>query len=138
MTCPFRIKEPFCGLSHFVGAVLSVAALAALLIQAQGRPWQTVSFAWYGVSLILLYTSSALYHSVADEPPLIDRLKRCDHISIYLLIAGTYAPVCLVSLRGPWGWWMISAECVMAAIGIVATLRLRNAPHALRVVLYLC
>ncbi len=133
----FHIKDPFCGLSHFAGAVLSVGALAALLIQARGRPWQTISFAAYGLSLVVLYTASALYHSLPDEPPLIDRLKRCDHIGIYLLIAGTYAPVCLVTLHGPWGWSMLAVEFILATIGITATLRFGRAPNWLRVILYL-
>ena len=132
------IKEPFCGLSHFGGALLSIAALVALLFQAQGRPWHVTSFMIYGTSLIMLYTASSLYHSLPDKPPIIDRLKKCDHIGIYLLIAGTYTPVCLIVLRGALGWGMLAAEYAMAAVGITVILAFKRAPNWIRVVLYLC
>ena len=130
------IKEPFCGLSHGIGAVLSVIALIVLLDLARGRPWHTVAFAIYGVSLILLYTASALYHWLPVGPPHVYRLMRFDHTAIFLLIAGTFAPVCLLALRGPWGWGLLVAEYTLAAIGI-ASLFWPRVPHAWRVVLYL-
>ena len=89
----FWIREPFCGLSHGIGAVLSVVALIVLLILAHGKVWQTVSFAVFGVSLIVLYTASTLYHSLWVKPKQILELMRFDHVAIFLLIAGTYAPV---------------------------------------------
>ena len=64
----FFLREPFCGLSHGLGALLSVAALVVLLVLAHGRPWHTVAFAIYGVSLIALYTASTLYHSLWVRP----------------------------------------------------------------------
>jgi len=117
----FLPREPFCGLSHWAGAALSVAGLVVLLILAHGRPWRTVSFAIYGGCLILLYTSSALYHSLHVSEPQEKRLMRLDHTAIYLLIAGTYAPVCLVALRGAWGWSLLGLECALAAVGAATT-----------------
>ena len=105
-----RIKDPFCGVSHGIGAVLSVAALVTLLIVAAGRTRETIAFAIYGSTLIILYSASCLYHSLMVADHHVERLKRLDHIGIFLLIAGTYTPVCLVSLRGPTGWWMLIAE----------------------------
>lgn len=134
---PFRIKDPFCGISHGVGAVLSVIALVSLLILAGGRLWQTISFAVYGTSLIILYSASCLYHSLLVEERHVERLKRFDHVGIFLLIAGTYTPVCLVTLRGAWGWSMLTAEWVMAALGIAGIMLLKKMPAWLRVVLYL-
>ena len=130
------IKEPFCGLSHGLGAALSVVGLVVLLVLARGRPWHTVAFAIYGVSLILLYTASALYHWLPVGPPQVTRLMRLDHTAIFLLIAGTFAPVCLISLRGGWGWGLLAAEYGLAAVGI-ASLLWKRVPHAARVVLYL-
>ena len=130
------IREPFCGLSHFVGVGLSIAALVTLLVLAQGRPWHVVSFAIYGASLILLYTASALYHSLPVRGKALDRLQRFDHSAIFLLIAGTYAPICLVSLRGVWGWTLLAIEYTLAAVGIAAVLLLERTPSWLRVVLY--
>jgi hemolysin III len=133
-----RIKEPFCGISHALGAGLSVAGLVVLLVVSAGKPWKVTSFAIYGATLILLYTASALYHSISCAPHVVERLKRLDHVGIYLLIAGTYTPVCLVVLGGAWGWGILGAEYAMAAIGIVATLCLPRVPSWLRVSLYLC
>jgi hemolysin III len=133
----FRIKDPFCGVSHGIGAVLSVVALITLLVVAAGRMWQTISFAVYGATLIILYSASCLYHSLMVEDHHAERLKRLDHVGIFLLIAGTYTPVCLVSLHGPWGWSMLTAEWVMAGLGIAGIVLLKKMPAVLRVILYL-
>lgn len=134
----FWIKEPFSSLSHFVGIGLSVAALIVLLVLAGNRPWHLVSFAIYGASLIVLYTASTLYHTLRVAPRHVDRLMRFDHIAIFLLIAGTYAPVCLISLRqSPWGWSLFGIEYGLAALGITASIFWKRAPDALRVALYI-
>ncbi len=104
---------------------------------ARGHPLKTVSFAIYGVSLVLLYTASALYHSLCVGPRAEKVLMRLDHGAIYLLIAGTYTPICLLVLRGGWGWSLFGMEWGLAAIGIGATLFWRTAPDWVRVVLYL-
>lgn len=113
-----------------------MVALLVLLDLARGRPWHTVAFSIYGVSLILLYTASALYHWLPVGPPLVYRLMRFDHTAIFLLIAGTFAPVCLIALRGPWGWGLLIVEYTLATIGI-ASLLWPRVPHAARFVLYL-
>ena len=132
------IKEPFCGLSHFAGVLLSVAALVLLLILARGRPWHVTSFAIYGASLILLYTASTLYHSLPVGPRYAERLMKLDHMAIYILIAGSYTPVCLIALRGPWGWSLLIAEWCMAALGIAALIFFKEPKPWIRVVLYVC
>jgi hemolysin III len=113
------IKEPFCGLSHLLGAALSVAGLIVLLVVTSGRPWLVTGVAIYGASLVLLYVASALCHSVHCSVENGRRLDRLDHAAIFLLIAGTYTPLCLVTLRGPWGWTILAVEWTLAAIGIV-------------------
>jgi hemolysin III len=130
------IREPFCGVSHLVGIVLSVAGLVALLILARGRPWRILSFGIYGASLVLLYTASTLYHSLPAAPSRIIRLRQFDLVAIFLLIAGTYAPICLVPLRGPWGWGLLAAEYSIAFVGIAAVLRYQGLADGFRVLLY--
>ncbi|MDB5329213.1 MAG: channel protein hemolysin family [Phycisphaerales bacterium] len=116
------VKDPFPGLSHFFGALLAVVGLVVLLIVAAGRPWQVVSFSIYGTTMILLYLASGLAHSVYCSPRVEKWLDRFDYIGIYLLIAGTYTPICLITLRGPWGWSIFGVEWGLALIGIILVL----------------
>ena len=105
-------------ITHGVGAALSIAGLVILLVSASGA-LRLVSLSIYGAALILLYLSSTLYHSFSNE-----RTKRffrfLDHSSIYLLIAGSYTPVLLLSLRGAWGWTLFGIIWAMAVGGIIA------------------
>lgn len=132
------LREPFCGWSHLFGAALSVAALVVLLILARGRPWHIVSFAIYGAALIILYSASALYHSLWIGPKAVDRFRRFDHCAIFLLIAGTYTPLCLVAIRGVWGWSLMGIEYGLMTIGIVLSLTPKRLPSWLRVAIYIC
>ncbi len=106
--------------THGIAAVLSVAALAILVVFAslRGNAWHIVSCAIFGVTLILLYLASTLYHALP-----VGRAKEVcrilDHASIYLLIAGTYTPFTLVTLRGPWGWSIFGVVWGLAVAGIV-------------------
>ena len=132
------IKEPFCGLSHFIGIGLSIGALVVLLILARGRPWHVVSFAIYGGSLVILYTASTLYHSLPVTERHVYWLMRFDHCAIFLLIAGSYTPVYLISLRGAWGWSLLGIEYGMAALGVASSIFWKNSPEWLRVTLCIC
>jgi hemolysin III len=131
------IKEPFCGLSHLLGAALSVAGLVALLVVTTGRPWHVTGVAIYGASLILLYVASTLCHSVHCSEANAKRLDRFDHAAIFLLIAGTYTPLCLVTLRGAWGWTILAVEWALAAIGIGLVVRGKVRAQWPRVAVYL-
>ena len=108
-------------ISHLVGAALALVGLGALLtvgIQS-ADPWVISSFAIFGISMVLLYTMSTLYHSFS--PPGLKRLfKLLDHVSIYLLIAGTYTPYMLVSLRNGNGWAIMTVVWVLAVAGILS------------------
>jgi hemolysin III len=132
-----HLKEPFCGISHFVGAILSVILLVALLFAAHGRPRYLAAFGIYGASLIALYLASALYHSLHADPGTTKRLQTLDYATIFLLIAGTYTPVCLITLRGAGGESILAAEYFLAVIGIGIMLFWKAAPHVIRVLLYL-
>jgi hemolysin III len=133
-----RVKDPFPGLSHLFGVVLSAAGLVVLLVAADGRPLHVIGFAVYGATLILLYLASTLAHCVHCSPRAEDRLERFDYAAIFLLIAGTYTPVCLVTLRGVWGWAILAAEWAMAALGIVSVVAFRTLKSWPRVLIYLC
>ncbi|OGQ93886.1 MAG: hemolysin D [Deltaproteobacteria bacterium RIFOXYA12_FULL_61_11] len=108
---------------HGIGTALGVAALSILVTLAgvYGDAWRVVSFSIYGTTLILLFLASTLYHSIQHtETKRFFRIL--DHSAIFLLIAGTYTPFTLVSMRGPWGWSMFGVIWGLALIGIVATL----------------
>lgn len=108
-------------ISHLVGAVFALVGLGALLTVAvqTGDPWVISSFSVFGVTLVLLYTMSTLYHSF-HPPALKDLFRLFDHVSIYLLIAGTYTPFMLVTLREGSGWYIFSFVWGFAVAGIVA------------------
>lgn len=130
-------REPFNGITHLAGAVLSVAALAVLLVLAWGRPWAVAAFTLYGVSLVALYSASALYHSLHVSSDTYHWLGRFDYMAIFLLIAGTYAPLCLVTLRHSGGVPLILAEYGLALVGIAGVLFWRDMPNWPRIVLYI-
>lgn len=110
-------------ISHGIGFLLSIAALVLLIVFASldGDVWHIVSFSIYGTSLVLLYLASTLFHW-SRKPKLRSRLNVFDHASIFLLIAGTYTPFLLVSIRGPWGWSLFGVVWGFAIIGIVLKL----------------
>jgi hemolysin III len=106
-------------LTHGFGAALSVAGLILLVVYAArlGTAWHIVSTAIFGSTLVLLYTSSTLYHSFRGERTR-QLLQKFDHAAIFLLIAGTYTPFTLVTLRGPWGWSLFGIVWGLALVGV--------------------
>lgn len=129
--------EKFNTLSHLAGAVLALAGTAALIVRAaqDGDPWKLASVSIYGTTLVLLYSVSTLYHGLHGRAKAI--LRKLDHYSIYLLIAGTYTPFCLVTLRGPWGWSLLGVVWGLAVLGILQELRPGNGARILSVAIYL-
>ena len=112
-------REPFPGISHLLGAVLSVAGLVVLIYLSRGRPYHVVGFAIYGGSLVLLYAASALCHSLPVDEQGEIKLDRFDRCAIFCLIAGTYTPICLLApALELWGWSLLGIEWGVAAIGI--------------------
>jgi len=106
--------------THGVGFILSIVALVLLVVFASiyGTAWHIVSYSIYGVSLVVLYLASTLFHW-SKKPSRRRKLNVFDHASIYLLIAGTYTPLLLVTLRGPWGWSLFGVVWGMAILGII-------------------
>ena len=132
-----RLKEPVSGALHFVGAILSVIALVVLLVIGRDSAWKVVSFAIYGATLFLLYNFSTLYHWLPQELGGKNQLfRKLDHLSIYLLIAGTYTPFCLVTIRGPWGWSIFGVVWVLAVLGLLIQSKYINVDRRLTTSIY--
>lgn len=106
--------------SHGLGFLLAIPATIFIILKASlhGDPWQIVSVSIYGLSLMTLYLASTTYHASKEEK-LRSRLNIFDHASIYLLIAGSYTPFVLVTLRGPWGWSLFGVVWAAAIAGII-------------------
>lgn len=107
-------------LTHGAGAVLSAAGMSALIFYAAmgADPWRIASVTVFGITLLLMYLTSTLYHAI-PHPKLKDFFRVADHCAIYLLIAGTYTPFLLVSMRGPWGWSLFIFLWSVAVAGCV-------------------
>jgi len=129
--------ERFNSLTHLVGAALALAGAIVLVVLAavSGDPWKVIGVSIYGVALVLLYSFSTLYHSLRGRAKNI--LRELDHQSIYLLIAGSYTPFCLVTLRGIWGWSLLGIVWTLAVLGGLQDLRPRTEARVLSVVIYL-
>jgi hemolysin III len=129
--------EKFNFLTHLVGAIFALAGAVSLIVLASlgGDPWKIVSVSIYGATLVLLYSASTLYHG--SRGPVKSILREIDHHSIYLLIAGSYTPFCLVTLRGPWGWSILGSVWLLALLGSALELRTGHGPRIYSVVLYL-
>jgi hemolysin III len=114
-----HLEEWLNALTHGIGAVVSLAAGAVLITLASiyGDRWAVIGASVYGASLLALYVASTLYHAVSHAPTKA-RLKIFDHCMIYVLIAGTYTPFTLTSLRGPLGWSLFGAIWTLALAGI--------------------
>ncbi|GAB3255750.1 PAQR family membrane homeostasis protein [Chitinimonas naiadis] len=114
--------ERFNSLSHLVGTLLAIAGAVVLILMAArlGDAWKIVSFSIFGATLILLYAASTLYHGSRGR--VRDFFAKLDHCAIFLLIAGTYTPIALVTLHGAWGWSLLGVIWGLALLGIVREL----------------
>jgi hemolysin III len=123
-------------ITHLVGAVLALVGLIVLVVQAavHGGAKTIVSVSVYGASLLILYTSSTLYHSLRGTAKRV--FQHLDHVAIYLLIAGTYTPFTLVVLQGRLGWWLFGAVWALAVVGMLQELRKSKGRRILSVVIY--
>jgi len=129
-------SERFNSISHLVGAGLAVVGSVVLIVLAslQGDPWKIVSFSIYGAMLMALYIFSTLYHSLRGRAKAV--LRKFDHCSIYLLIAGSYTPFALVTLRGAWGWSLFGVIWGLALLGIAQELWLAKGARVLSLIIY--
>ncbi len=129
--------ERFNGYSHLAGALLSLAGLVLLVVYAslRGDAWNVAAVSIYGATLVLVYATSTLYHSLRGRAKAV--LQRLDHCAIYLLIAGSYTPFALVTLRGPWGWSLFGVIWGLALIGIAQELWIGRRTRVFSMVIYL-
>ena len=134
-----KFKDPVSGFTHLAGALLALAGTLVLVVPAfrQGETVKAVSFLIFGLSLILLYSASATYHLLRLDDKGNRVLRRIDHMMIYILITGTYTPICLVALRGAWGWSLLSVIGGLAVSGIILTLFVLNKPRWVTVSIYI-
>jgi hemolysin III len=135
----FSFREELAhGISHGIGTGLSIAGLIVLLVTAisYGNVWHVISAAIYGSSLILLYLASTLYH-LFSSPGIKKFFQKLDHTMIYVLIAGTYTPLTLITLRGAWGWTLFGLVWGMALCGLVLELFVKKRIQWASLTLYL-
>lgn len=120
----------YSALTHGIGAILAAAATGVLItLSAFAGARAIVSYAIFGATLIGLYTASTLYHCIPAKPGGRRALRTVDHIMIYMLIAGTYTPICLVQLRGAWGWAIFGVIWGLAVVGSLVKLFWLQAPR---------
>ena len=134
-----RLRDPVSGLTHLAGGLLACAGLIVLLAKAAitGRVDQLVAFGVFGLSLVARYLASFLYHLLPLSPAGVAWLRRLDHVAIFVLIAGTYTPFCLLALDGAWRWGLLSLIWGLALCGVLLKLLWMDAPRWLSVALYL-
>lgn len=133
------IREPINALTHLFGAILAVAALVAMVAKAALSTHSgsaVVAVALFGVSMILLYAASTTYHWVIAKDKVISFLRRIDHSMIFILIAGTYAPFCLITLNGSMGWLLFIVINTLAVLGVIFKLTLFHSPRWLSTSIY--
>lgn len=134
------IREPFNALSHLAGAFLSFAALLAMVIKAayaDAPPLHVAAVIIFGISLICLYSASAIYHSAMATPETIAFLRKLDHSMIFALIAGSYAPFCLIALGGTIGWVIFGFSAFLGISGILFKMVWFHSPRWLSTAIYI-
>jgi hemolysin III len=132
-----RFRQPVNGFTHLTGAVISVIALFWLILVTHNEPIKLVSVIIYGLSLITLYTASATYHLMYGSKQTLLWLERIDHAAIYVLIAGSYTPICLTVITGEWRWILLSVVWVLAFIGVVYKLLFLTRPGVFSLLYYM-
>lgn len=128
--------ERFNAWSHLIGTLLALTGSVWLIVltSLDGDPLKIVGVSIYGATLLLLYTVSTIYHSVRGRAKRI--LRKLDHLSIYLLIAGSYTPFCLITLNGAWGWTLFGIVWALALIGMLQEIKPRSEARVLSLVIY--
>ena len=134
----FPPREPFNAYSHYLGALISTVWLFFLMDAASESPMgYKVSFLIYGISVILMFLSSGVYHTLNVQNKTEELFRLFDHILIYVVIAGSYTPMCMIALQGAWQWGMLLGIWLFAGAGILKKTLWLNAPRWLSTVIYL-
>ena len=137
--CEKKLREPVNAISHGAGALGAVIALTLMVVFAAIRAdlWHVISFTIFGSTLILMYMSSCIYHAVRVSEKALAVFRQVDHIMIFIVIAGSYTPLCLIPLRGPWGWTLFGTVWGIAVAGIFLKLFFMGAPRWISTLIYL-
>ncbi len=134
------MREPINGLTHLAGAILAFIALIAMIVKvASHNPnaIDTIAVIIFGISMILLYATSATYHMVISSDRVINFLQRLDHSMIFILIAGSYTPFCLIALNGWSGWVLFFVIVAIAICGVIFKMAWFNCPRILSTSIYI-
>jgi hemolysin III len=132
-----KLRDPVSGLTHLAAAAAAILGLAAILWAGQHDLWKEVSLLVYGLSLVLMFSASATYHLVKAGPEVTAFLRKLDHSAIYLLIAGTYTPICLHFFSGFWRWGLLGTVWAIALVGVTVKLFIIKAPRWVTAGVYL-
>ena len=134
-----KIKDPGSAITHFIGTLMAVFAATPLLIKAARQPSKIhiISLTIFVLSMVLLYLASTIYHTFGKTEKIHRRLRKFDHMMIYVLIAGTYTPICLIALGGKSGLLMLILIWSLAIIGNLITAFYINCPKWLSSVIYI-
>lgn len=114
-----RIKDPGSAITHFIAMVLAIAAMTPLLVKASQKSGHFLSLLIFILSMIGLYGASTIYHTLDISPKINQMLRKLDHMMIFILIAGTYTPVCMIVLGDRTGWLLLALVWAIAVVGIV-------------------
>ncbi len=134
-----KFREPMNGFTHFIGIILAIIG-TILLIKISlhpYKPYHLFPFAVFGFGMILLYTTSTLYHWLNLSEAGVKRMRKADHIMIFIYIAATYTPVCVIALKGTFGWGLLASVWLVALIGAIIKIFWMTAPRWLSTFIYL-
>lgn len=132
-----KFREPVNGLTHLIATGVALIGLIVLLVIGWGQIGKVVSLTIYGISLILLFFASGIYHSIKASPKALVKLRKFDHSAIFLLIAGTYTPICFNMLEGFWKWGLMSIVWGLALTGVGVKIFFIKSPRWVSVVVYI-
>ena len=132
-----RFRNPVSGLTHLASAGAAVIGLAGLLVAGRGQPTKEIAFLIYGISLVSMFSASATYHLIQTGPKAFVVLRKIDHSAIYLLIAGSYTPLCLSFFTGFWRWGLLGIIWAFALIGVGVKVFVINSPRWITTGIYL-
>ncbi|MCG3139712.1 MAG: hypothetical protein HDKAJFGB_00630 [Anaerolineae bacterium] len=132
-----KLRDPVSGLMHLAAAAAAALGLALLVYLGRDSVSKQTTLVIYGLSVIAMFAASATYHLVNASPATLQFLRKLDHSAIYLIIAGTYTPICLYFFTGFWQWGMVALIWLFALVGILVKLVFLHAPRWLTVVIYL-
>jgi hemolysin III len=134
-----KLREPMNGLTHFIGIIFSIVGTIVLINQTLDplKPYHFVSFLIFGLGMILLFTTSTLYHWLKLSEAGVKKMRKADHIMIFVYIAASYTPTCVIVLNKNLGWIVLAAVWGVAIAGVCVKIFWMNAPRWLSTIIYL-